>query len=170
LLAFGRFPGRLAQLGERRLDKAEVTGSSPVSPMEKTLLNAGFSCLEGPNRVPFAAWSAPWLGDRRLGWRTPPAGPWPKRLRLVGSRPGSRPLGRRRRCDGVEPDELELHPGLRAALDLRGVGLTDALFVRSHPSCWRAQMLDFVDCSWITYYGRHLTIEARLGAGGPCSS
>ena len=25
-------PGRLAQLGERRLDKAEVTGSSPVSP------------------------------------------------------------------------------------------------------------------------------------------
>src|SRR2546421_11094515 len=27
------FPlGRLAQLGERRLDKAEVTGSSPVSP------------------------------------------------------------------------------------------------------------------------------------------
>jgi hypothetical protein len=34
LLAFGPFPGRLAQLGERRLDKAEVTGSSPVSPME----------------------------------------------------------------------------------------------------------------------------------------
>jgi hypothetical protein len=28
-----RFPGRLAQLGERRLDKAEVTGSSPVSPI-----------------------------------------------------------------------------------------------------------------------------------------
>jgi hypothetical protein len=27
------FPGRLAQLGERRLDKAEVTGSSPVSPI-----------------------------------------------------------------------------------------------------------------------------------------
>jgi hypothetical protein len=26
-------PGRLAQLGERRLDKAEVTGSSPVSPI-----------------------------------------------------------------------------------------------------------------------------------------
>ena len=25
-------PGRLAQLGERRLDKAEVTGSSPVTP------------------------------------------------------------------------------------------------------------------------------------------
>jgi hypothetical protein len=29
-------PGRLAQLGERRLDKAEVTGSSPVSPMQDT--------------------------------------------------------------------------------------------------------------------------------------
>src|SRR4051794_40421693 len=28
-------PGRLAQLGERRLDKAEVTGSSPVSPTER---------------------------------------------------------------------------------------------------------------------------------------
>jgi hypothetical protein len=28
-----RLPGRLAQLGERRLDKAEVTGSSPVSPI-----------------------------------------------------------------------------------------------------------------------------------------
>src|SRR4051795_4492067 len=31
-------PGRLAQLGERRLDKAEVTGSSPVSP---TFANPG---------------------------------------------------------------------------------------------------------------------------------
>jgi hypothetical protein len=30
-----RFPGRLAQLGERRLDKAEVTGSSPVSPIRE---------------------------------------------------------------------------------------------------------------------------------------
>src|SRR3954468_5194737 len=29
-------PGRLAQLGERRLDKAEVTGSSPVSPTERS--------------------------------------------------------------------------------------------------------------------------------------
>ena len=27
-------PGRIAQLGERRLDKAEVTGSSPVTPIE----------------------------------------------------------------------------------------------------------------------------------------
>ena len=32
-----RVPGRLAQLGERRLDKAEVTGSSPVSPTRKAL-------------------------------------------------------------------------------------------------------------------------------------
>lgn len=31
----GLIPGRLAQLGERRLDKAEVTGSSPVSPMSE---------------------------------------------------------------------------------------------------------------------------------------
>src|ERR1044072_2264203 len=30
-----RPPGRLAQLGERRLDKAEVTGSSPVSPIKR---------------------------------------------------------------------------------------------------------------------------------------
>lgn len=28
-----RFPGRLAQLGERQLDKLEVTGSSPVTPI-----------------------------------------------------------------------------------------------------------------------------------------
>jgi hypothetical protein len=32
-------PGRLAQLGERRLDKAEVTGSSPVSPTPEPLLS-----------------------------------------------------------------------------------------------------------------------------------
>lgn len=29
-----RSPGRLAQLGERQLDKLEVTGSSPVTPIE----------------------------------------------------------------------------------------------------------------------------------------
>ncbi len=43
------FPGRLAQLGERRLDKAEVTGSSPVSPItgecRKPLANAGVSAV-----------------------------------------------------------------------------------------------------------------------------
>jgi hypothetical protein len=31
-------PGRLAQLGERRLDKAEVAGSSPASPISRTSL------------------------------------------------------------------------------------------------------------------------------------
>src|SRR5215208_7413484 len=36
-------PGRLAQLGERRLDKAEVTGSSPVSPTSRSRALAGFS-------------------------------------------------------------------------------------------------------------------------------
>jgi hypothetical protein len=35
-------PGRLAQLGERRLDKAEVTGSSPVSPIQETAATAPF--------------------------------------------------------------------------------------------------------------------------------
>ena len=34
LIRCAAFPGRLAQLGERRLDKAEVTGSSPVSPIK----------------------------------------------------------------------------------------------------------------------------------------
>ena len=33
-------PGRLAQLGERRLDKAEVTGSSPVSPIKSRSLHS----------------------------------------------------------------------------------------------------------------------------------
>ena len=36
-----RSPGRLAQLGERRLDKAEVTGSSPVSPTSDAPLRRG---------------------------------------------------------------------------------------------------------------------------------
>jgi hypothetical protein len=36
-------PGRLAQLGERRLDKAEVTGSSPVSPIKRSAF-AGLLC------------------------------------------------------------------------------------------------------------------------------
>jgi hypothetical protein len=40
-------PGRLAQLGERRLDKAEVTGSSPVSPTYGILVYAGVSSLRG---------------------------------------------------------------------------------------------------------------------------
>jgi hypothetical protein len=41
--------GRLAQLGERRLDKAEVAGSSPASPINRrvpeTPANAGVSAL-----------------------------------------------------------------------------------------------------------------------------
>src|SRR3954452_12784873 len=41
-------PGRLAQLGERRLDKAEVTGSSPVSPtFRKPRRARGFRVLRG---------------------------------------------------------------------------------------------------------------------------
>ena len=35
-------PGRLAQLGERLLDKQEVTGSSPVSPMRKPCISGAF--------------------------------------------------------------------------------------------------------------------------------
>ena len=31
---YTRRPGRLAQLGERQLDKLEVTGSSPVAPID----------------------------------------------------------------------------------------------------------------------------------------
>ena len=42
LLPSGPIPGRLAQLGERRLDKAEVTGSSPVSPIFGALQMRGF--------------------------------------------------------------------------------------------------------------------------------
>jgi hypothetical protein len=43
----GRVPGRLAQLGERRLDKAEVGGSSPSSPTVKSPANAGFFHVYG---------------------------------------------------------------------------------------------------------------------------
>ncbi len=40
-------PGRLAQLGERRLDKAEVTGSSPVSPIAFGPVFAGLFAFLG---------------------------------------------------------------------------------------------------------------------------
>jgi len=40
-------PGRLAQLGERRLDKAEVTGSSPVSPIPESPTSTGDSAVSG---------------------------------------------------------------------------------------------------------------------------
>ncbi len=47
----GHVPGRLAQLGERRLDKAEVTGSSPVSPMTETRWKRRvFSCSQRRRR------------------------------------------------------------------------------------------------------------------------
>src|SRR3954452_2549064 len=42
--------GRLAQLGERLLDKQEVTGSSPVSPTAETPLRGGVSSFRGPIR------------------------------------------------------------------------------------------------------------------------
>ncbi len=42
-----QLPGRLAQLGERRLDKAEVTGSSPVSPTQVTGTDVGHGGVEG---------------------------------------------------------------------------------------------------------------------------
>jgi Bacterial transcriptional activator domain len=44
--SYRSFPGRLAQLGERRLDKAEVTGSSPVSPIWMPAI-AGISFIYG---------------------------------------------------------------------------------------------------------------------------
>lgn len=54
------FPGRLAQLGERQLDKLEVTGSSPVTPIKNraTEPNFGqwfeptFSTFETATRLP----------------------------------------------------------------------------------------------------------------------
>ena len=53
------FPGRLAQLGERRLDKAEVTGSSPVSPTEQQSQARGLHRLEVPTaRQPSALQAA----------------------------------------------------------------------------------------------------------------
>ena len=50
LILFRFFPGRLAQLGERRLDKAEVTGSSPVSPISIMDLRQDDLDLYGPVR------------------------------------------------------------------------------------------------------------------------
>src|SRR5436309_813829 len=72
-------PGRLAQLGERRLDKAEVAGSSPASPMTsrraKPPLRRGFrrSCMRpGPRwdkrvekRDHMARFSTPLHRERR---------------------------------------------------------------------------------------------------------
>ena len=44
---FVRHPGRLAQLGERQLDKLEVTGSIPVRPPRKGPGNGAFSFASG---------------------------------------------------------------------------------------------------------------------------
>jgi hypothetical protein len=51
LIPLLRIPGRLAQLGERRLDKAEVTGSSPVSPIVDIGSRAEKSRLEARGLV-----------------------------------------------------------------------------------------------------------------------
>src|SRR5947209_6671095 len=48
-------PGRLAQLGERRLDKAEVTGSSPVSPTPGAPPRRGFVVLRTSERLASAS-------------------------------------------------------------------------------------------------------------------
>src|SRR6478672_10463682 len=50
VVSFGAVPGRLAQLGERRLDKAEVTGSSPVSPTNRRVPRG--PVFAGPLAVP----------------------------------------------------------------------------------------------------------------------
>ena len=48
-------PGRLAQLGERQLDKLEVTGSSPVAPIAP--LTAGsFAWIRSLTESPQDAW------------------------------------------------------------------------------------------------------------------
>ena len=49
---FARFlgPGRLAQLGERQLDKLEVTGSSPVTPIVRKRPRGGFGASEALSR------------------------------------------------------------------------------------------------------------------------
>jgi hypothetical protein len=81
----GSCPGRLAQLGERRLDKAEVTGSSPVSPITgkcrrgrtpllRTSARARRACL--PVLCPLAEqqqtagldWIELWSRERRWGF------------------------------------------------------------------------------------------------------
>ena len=61
LIPLQPIPGRLAQLGERRLDKAEVTGSSPVSPMKPKSPRQRAFCLSGRHhRLPLdCAWRTP---------------------------------------------------------------------------------------------------------------
>ena len=64
-----RLPGRLAQLGERRLDKAEVTGSSPVSPMSKGPHSGPFVFLAGTGKAPARASWRRWRRTRPPAWR-----------------------------------------------------------------------------------------------------
>ena len=86
-------PGRLAQLGERLLDKQEVTGSSPVSPIEESPANRG---------LPAATMAGPWSFGALV---TVGRASWVSGVLLVRSWPDSgstcavRPLRyRRRRC------------------------------------------------------------------------
>ena len=62
------FPGRLAQLGERRLDKAEVTGSSPVSPIDER----DRAKRQQRRAVLAVSASYPWssAGHQNRAWRT----------------------------------------------------------------------------------------------------
>jgi hypothetical protein len=62
------FPGRLAQLGERRLDKAEVTGSSPVSPIAENPGQHRDFYFSAAARVPMGYQSPAPMG---WGWRAP---------------------------------------------------------------------------------------------------
>jgi hypothetical protein len=79
LLLFG-VPARLAQLGERRLDKAEVTGSSPVSRTTKAPLRRGFRVPRVPMWFRFAQANDRW----RSNWRE-----WPATLGFRRKRDGS---------------------------------------------------------------------------------
>ena len=71
-------PGRLAQLGERRLDKAEVAGSSPASPIGPF---AGICCSGGLRLHGCDRWFVATLSQLRRRshppdwpWRPPPIG------------------------------------------------------------------------------------------------
>lgn len=71
-------PGRLAQLGERQLDKLEVTGSSPVTPISPRIPKRGRSrpvLIGGLDTVLQCAAVAPLTGSR--------LGPGADRLKIV---------------------------------------------------------------------------------------
>ena len=56
-----RWPGALAQLGERRLCKPEVTGSIPVRSTEKGPGNGAFSfSSQAPSNTQIGLWSTGW--------------------------------------------------------------------------------------------------------------